>query len=68
VREVLLHPTNSAHRKGPALFSSTAKKFLAASNFFELLSIFDAKHLNPVRHVRYMRPFYANAINLAYST
>lgn len=27
---------------------STAKKFLAASNFFELLSIFDAKYLNPL--------------------
>ncbi|KAG8848526.1 hypothetical protein FRB91_010734 [Serendipita sp. 411] len=33
-------------RKGEST-RSTAKKFLAASNFFELLSIFDSKHLHP---------------------
>ncbi|CAG7845904.1 SubName: Full=Uncharacterized protein {ECO:0000313/EMBL:CCA77956.1} [Serendipita indica DSM 11827] len=33
-------------RKGGST-RSTAKKFLAASNFFELLTIFDAKYLNP---------------------
>lgn len=64
----LYQPPNFTHRNSSASFSSTAKKFLAASNFFELLSIFDVKHLNPVRHARYMHRFDTNAINLAYST
>jgi hypothetical protein len=44
----LIHPDRQQLPYRIAYRSSTAKKFLAASNFFELLVIFDQKYLNKV--------------------